>query len=256
MTSTTTVHVETPAPFVAVVTLDHPPVNALDTRTRETLVSTFDEIQGRDDVRVVVLTARGKIFCAGADIKEKQTLASSPGNYTRANRLIRDAFYGVLDSSKPVIAAVNGGALGAGFILAACCDMVLAAEDAYFSMPEIDVGQGGGASILQRVLPLPKVRRMILTGERLPAAELYRLGAVEECLPADRLVTRAIELASTIAAKSPTAVKIIHEAFLTVESLPLREGFRLEQGYTTALSTSPEAAEARKAFFATRHQSP
>jgi enoyl-CoA hydratase len=249
------VGVEVVKPFVAVITIDRPPVNALNRQTREQFVAAVDALQERDDVHAIVLTARGHVFCAGADIKEKQALAASPVEYGRANRLIRDAFYCLLDSSKPVIAAVNGGALGAGFILASCCDMILASETAFFAMPEINVGQGGGASFLQRILPLPKLRRMILTGEHVPAAELYRLGAVEECLPPDQLLPRAIELASTIASKSPTAVKTIHDAFLTVEALPLREGFRHEQGYTTALSTSLDAEAARRAFFEKRSTS-
>lgn len=235
-------------PFVAVVTLDRPPVNALGRDIRERLIATFDVLQDRDDVRAIVLTARGKIFCAGADIKEKQTLGTAPGDHLRANRLTRDGFFCVLDSVKPVIAAVNGPALGAGFVLAACCDMIFAAEDAVFAMPEIDVGLGGGASFLQRILPAPKMRRMMLTGERLPAAELFRLGAVEACLPREEVLPAAVAVARLIAEKSPASVRTIRDAFETVGELPLREGFRLEQTYTTALSRTPEAAEARRAF--------
>src|SRR5690349_8022126 len=133
------------ADHVAVVALARPPVNALSRNLREELVHTFDVLQDRADVRVIILTARGNVFCAGADIKEKETLAASEGDYARANRLTRDGFYCVLDSSKPVIAAVNGAALGAGFVLATCCDMIFASDTATFGMPEIDVGQGGGA---------------------------------------------------------------------------------------------------------------
>ena len=91
-----------------------------------------------------------------------------------------------------MIAAVNGAALGAGFVLAACCDLIFAADSAVFGMPEIDVGLGGGASFLQRILPPSKVRRMMLTGERVPAAELHRLGAVEACLPDAQLLPAAL----------------------------------------------------------------
>ncbi len=244
--------VEIAAPFVAVVTLARPPVNALGRDLREEMLRTFDALQDRDDVRAIVLTARGKVFCAGADIKEKQALGSAPGDHLRANRLTREAFYCILDSSKPVIAAVNGAALGAGFVLAACCDLVFAAEGAVFGMPEIDVGLGGGASFLQRILPPSKMRRMMLTGERIPAAELYRLGAVEACLPEAQVLSAALGVATAIAAKSPAAVRTIRESFLTVEGLGLREGFRLEQNYTTALSKTPDAEEARRAFLEKR----
>jgi enoyl-CoA hydratase len=245
------VELEIAAPFVAVVALARPPVNALNREIREALVQTVDSLQGRDDVRAIVLTARGKVFCAGADIKEKQRLGAAD-DHLRANRLTRDAFLCLLDGSKPVIAAVNGAALGAGFVMAACCDMILAAESAFFGMPEIDVGQGGGASFLQRILPLSKMRRMMLTGERVPADELYRLGAVEACVPDAELLPTAIDLAGEIAAKSPTAVRTIRGSFLTVEGLTLRDGFQLEQGYTTTLSTSADAEEARRAFLEKR----
>ena len=240
------------APNVAVVTLDRPPVNALSRDVRVQLINAFDALEADADVRAIVLTARGKVFCAGADIKEKAALAGEPADYVRANRLTRDGFFCILDSSKPVIAAVQGAALGAGCVLAACCDMIFAAETAVFALPEIDVGQGGGASFMQRILPPSKVRRMMLTGERVPAAEFYRLGAVEACLPDVELMGGALGMASAIAAKPPGAVRRIRGAFSTVEALALRDGFHLEQAYTTDLSRSPEGAAARQAFFERR----
>jgi enoyl-CoA hydratase len=248
----TLLEVDVPVPFVAVVALARPPVNALGREIREELVQTFDSLQDRQDVRAIVLTGRGKVFCAGADIKEKQALVDADGEHLRANRLTRDAFYCVLDSRKPVIAAVNGAALGAGFVLASCCDMIFAAESAVFGMPEIDVGLGGGASFLQRILPRSKLRRMMLTGERIPAAELYRLGAVEGCVPPPELLPAALAVATMIASKSPAAVQRIRDSFATVEALPFREGFRLEQNYTTELSKTPDAKEARRAFLEKR----
>ena len=243
------------APNVAVVTLDRPPVNALSSKARLALIAAFDALEADADVRAIVLTAKGKVFCAGADIKEKAALAGEPADYVHANRLTRDGFFCILDSSKPVVAAVQGAALGAGCVLAACCDMIFAAETAVFGLPEIDVGQGGGASFMQRILPPSKVRRMMLTGERVPAAEFYRLGAVEACLPDVELMPAALGMASAIAAKPPGAVRRIRGAFLTVEALALRDGFHLEQAYTTELSRSPEGAAARQAFFERRKES-
>ena len=240
------------APNVALVTLDRPPVNALGREIREGMLRVFDRLEGDAEVRAIVLTAKGHVFCAGADIKEKQALAGAESDYARANRLTRDVFFALVDSSKPVIAAVNGAALGAGFVLAACADMIIAADTAVFGMPEIDVGQGGGASVLQRILPPSKVRRMMLTGEHVPAEELYRLGAVEACVPIAELVPAAIAFASTMAAKSPTAIRRLRGSFSAVEALDIREGFRLEQGYTTELATSADGAEARRAFFEKR----
>lgn len=246
------IEVRVEAPYVAVVTLDRPPVNALGREIREAFLRIFDRLEGDPEIRAIVLTARGKVFCAGADIKEKAALGAGEWDYVRANRLTRDVFFALVDSSKPVIAAVQGAALGAGCVLAACCDMIFAAETAVFAMPEIDVGQGGGASFLQRILPPSKVRRMVLTGERVPAAEFYRLGAVEAVLPEPELLPAALAMASTIAAKQPKAVTRIRQSLPAVEALDLREAFRVEQAYTTELSRSPEAAAARASFFARR----
>jgi enoyl-CoA hydratase len=249
----TYVEVATAAPHVALVTLNRPPVNALNRDIREAMLRVFDRLEGSDEVRAIVLAAKGHVFSAGADIKEKAAQGSAEvGDYVRANRLTRDVFFAMLDSSKPVIAAVQGPALGAGCVLAACCDMIFASEKATFAMPEIDVGQGGGASILQRILPPSKVRRMILTGERIPAAELYRLGAVEACLPEADLLPAALAMAGIIAEKSPFAVRRIRGSLMSVEALDAREGFRTEQVYTTELSRSPDAEQARLAFFEKR----
>jgi enoyl-CoA hydratase len=241
-----------PVAHVSVVTLNRPPVNALNRRLRESFVQVFDRLEADDDVRAIVLTAIGPIFCAGADIKEKAGQDRGAGDHIRADRLIRDGFFCVLESSKPVIAAVQGPALGAGFVLASCCDVIVAADDAYFAMPEIDVGQGGGASFLQRILPLPKIRRMLLTGERVPAAELYRLGAIEACLPQADVLPQAIAIAEVIAAKSPAAVRRIRGSFAVIEALGVRDGFRVEQTYTGELSHTADASEARRAFLEKR----
>ncbi|MFI4978905.1 MAG: enoyl-CoA hydratase/isomerase family protein [Nevskiales bacterium] len=242
------IELEVSADHVATITLNRPPVNALGREIREELVWTFDSLHDRDDVRVIILTGRGKVFCAGADIKEKRAMSDEPGTYVRANRLIREAFYCMMECCKPVIAAVNGPALGAGFAMASCCDMVLAADHAVFAMPEIDVGLAGGAGFMQRILPSAKARRLMLTGERITAAELYRLGVLEEVLPLDKLMPAALDLARKIAAKSPIAVRLIKDSFGMVENLPLRDGYRLEQNVTVALSKTADAREAQRAF--------
>lgn len=237
---------------VAVLSLNRPPVNAMGREIREPFVDAMDQLGERDDVRVIILTSRCKVFSAGGDIKEKRDLATAPGGYAKANRLTRDSFLALKESPKPVIAAVNGAAIGAGFVMAACCDIILASEEAWFQMPEIDVGQGGGAAFLQSLMPSGKMRRMMLTGEKVRAGELYRIGAVEECMPADQLMIRAITLASLIAEKSPVAVKAIRSHFDTVGHLGLYEGFRVEQRYVTDLSKTSDAAEARLAFLEKR----
>ena len=237
---------------IAVVTLDKPPVNALGPAIRTELVSVFDSLSDRDDVRVVVLTGRGRTFCAGADIKEKAAIGAELGAYPATNRLIREAFYCVMECAKPVIAAVNGPAIGAGLVMLSCCDIIVAAEHAVFAMPEIDVGLAGGSSFLQRVMARGRLRRMLLTGERVSAAEMLRLGVIDECVPADELMPVALGLARTITAKSPVAVRMIKQSFGTVENMTLRDGFRYEQEMTVALSRSEDAREAQAAFLEKR----
>jgi enoyl-CoA hydratase len=250
------VNIEIKAGRVAVVTLSNPPVNALSTLARQQLIRAVDELQDYAQVGAIVLTGSGRLFSAGADIKEKAALADKGSGETSASdRVTRESFFCLLDSGKPVVAAVNGGALGAGFVMAACCDIILAAESAFFAMPEIDVGQGGGASFLQRIVPQQAMRYMLLTAQRMSSRELYRLGAVHECVPDDDLLSRAIELAGVIAAKNPAAVRAIRQSFRPVAELGLRDGFSVEQAYTSILSRSPEAAEARRAFLARRNAS-
>jgi enoyl-CoA hydratase len=236
------------ADHVATVTLNKPPVNALGRDIREELVATIDELNDRDDVRVIILTGHGRIFCAGADIKEKRAQGGAPGQHARADRLIRDAFYCLMECSKPVIAAVNGPALGAGMVMATCCDIIIAADHATFGMPEIDVGLGGGAGFLQRVLSPQTFRWLLLTGERIPAAELYRLGVLRACVPAEQLMETATALARQIAAKSPLAVRMLKDSWSVVENLSMRDAFRVEQGVIAALRKTEDAKEAQQAF--------
>jgi enoyl-CoA hydratase len=233
---------------VATLVLDRPPVNALGRAIREEMLATFDELHDRADVRVVILTASGRTFCAGADIKERTQLTGKPGEYRELNRLVREVFYGPMHCHKPVIAAVNGAALGAGFALALCCDLILASEDAVFGMPEVDVGLAGGVKFLQRYFTPSQARMLLITGRRVPASELYRLGVLQACVPASQLMHEATALAREIAGKSPLAVQMLKQSFNTVENLSLADGYRIEQDMTIELSKSEDAQEAKRAF--------
>lgn len=168
--------------------MNRPPVNALGRGIRQEIVEVFDALNDRPDVRAVVLTASGKIFCAGADIKERSLLTGEAAEYGKLSRLVREAFYCVMECAKPVVVAVNGAALGAGFALTLSCDILLAADDAVFAMPEVDVGLAGGVKFLQRHLSPSKSRMLLLTGRRVSARELYRLGVLEACVPASELM--------------------------------------------------------------------
>ena len=234
---------------VATVTLNRPPVNALGRAIREELLATFDELHDRDDVRVVILTANGRTFCAGADIKERTKLTGKPGEYRELNRLVREVFYAVMQCSKPVIAAVNGPALGAGFAIALCCDMILASEEAVFGMPEVDVGLAGGVKFLQRYFTPSQARMLLITGRRvagrgaLPARRAAG-GAFRRPTSCPR--RRSLRSRSPRRARSPC--KMLKISFNTVENLSLEDGYRIEQDMTVELSKTEDAQEAKQAF--------
>lgn len=233
---------------IATVTFDRPPVNAQNAQSRHELTWIFDGLSDRADVRVVVLTARGKYFSAGADIKERVGLVQEPGDYIRHNRLTRESFNAISDCRKPVIAAINGPALGAGFGWVLCCDILVAVHDAYFVMPEIDVGLAGGTKTLRRHFSHFKASMLYYTATRIAAPELERLGIVEACVAPEDLMAHAHGIARKIAAKSPLAIQQAKYSFNTVEEMPGRDAYRWEQGITEQLSKTHDAREAQHAF--------
>lgn len=233
--------------FVAVVTMDNPPVNSQNMDFIDEMIAVFDSFNDRDDVRVIVLTGAGKCFSAGADLKNRPDLSVAGARWAR-NRKVREIGYAITDNAKPTIAAVNGPALGAGLGLVASCDIIVASEAAVFGLPEIDVGLMGGGKHAARILPHSLVRRMMLTGYRAPAAELYRRGIIEAVLPADELMPYTLDMARTIASKSPLATRLAKDSMRTIENMTLRDGYIYEQGNTAKLSASHDAAEAVAAF--------
>ena len=157
-----------------------------------------------------------------------------------------------MESNKAVIAAVNGPALGAGMGLAVCCDIILASENAVFGLPEIDIGLMGGVRHTMRLMPLSLTRKMVLSGYRVPAAELYRRGIIEECVPLEQLMPEAMKLANEIAKKSPMALKLAKRAINTVETMGLKDGYRFEQNLTVEMTQHEDCKEAMRAFIEKR----
>jgi enoyl-CoA hydratase len=243
---------EVDATGVATVTLAHPPVNALNRRTRDEITYVFDAISDRDDIRVAILTGEGKVFCAGADIKERINLVQEPGDYLRHNRQARETFLSIMDCAKPVIAAVNGPAIGAGLALMLASDIMLASDTAFIVMPEIDVGLSGGQRLLFETFGKSRARLMYFTGRRIPASELYRLGVVEQVLPATELLAAARVIADEIAEKSPHAIRQAKKALNLVEHLPYRVAYPYEQSITAELSKLEDTREAQQAFLEKR----
>ncbi len=233
---------------VALVRMQAPPVNAQDRRFRDEVVQVFDTLSDLPAVRAVVLTGDGRAFSAGADLRERPNLAGEPGGYLRHNRLVRAAFDAVMDCTKPVVAAINGPAIGAGCVLALCCDVLLAAEEAFLSMTEVDVGLAGGARHVLRHFGQSDARLMIYTARRITGPELLRMGVVSACVPRDRLMAEALAIAGEIAAKSPSAVQAAKRGFGLTEEMPLRDGYRYEQTQTVALAGTADTQEAQLAF--------
>jgi enoyl-CoA hydratase len=230
---------------VASLVLDHPPVNAFDCNGWLQLAKIIRDLGENDSVRVILLSAAGRGFCAGVDIKE---LAKDSTLITKVNKGCYDTFAAIHDCPVPVVAAAHGFVLGGGIGIVGSCDIIFASDDAIFGLPEIDRGALGAASHLLLMFPLQKVRRMLYTGEPITAQEAYRLGALESVVTRDELLPAARKLAESIAAKSPKAMRLAKASLNGIELLDVKKSYRFEQGFTLELYTSPDSQEARNAF--------
>ena len=234
--------------YVATLTLNSPPVNALTRTLNDELTLALDRISEMDDVRVVVLTGAGKVFCAGADLKGRASVVKGPGDLPAHSRRTRECFHAIRECAKPVICAINGAALGSGLAMAASSDILIASETATLGLPEVDVGLLGGCRHAMRLFSHSRLRRMMLTGMRVPGAELYRLGIVEACVAPADLMPTALELAATIASKSPVSTRMGKHTLNVIEDMSLRDGYRYEQDMTAMIGKTDDAKEAQRAF--------
>lgn len=227
------------------VVIDHPPVNALDSAGWNQLPDVVTELARNEDVRCLIIRAEGKGFCGGVDIKEMQ---AHPERITLLNRGNFRTFQSVRSCAVPVVTAVHGFAIGGGIGICGASDVVIAAEGAYFSLPEIDRGAMGGASHLQRMFPIQKVRAAFFSGGRITAEEAYRIGAVERLVPPERLVEEARAFASVIASKSRKALVLAKEALNGIEPRDVDHGYRFEQGFTLEMYMHEDSQKARDSF--------
>ncbi len=234
---------------VAEVVLNRPPVNALNAAGWNALAEAIAALGERHEVRVIVIRAEGRGFCAGVDIKE---LNADQGLIIDVNAGNYATFKAVHLNKVPVIAAVHGFVLGGGIGICGAADIVIAADDASFGLPEVDRGAMGGAAHLQRMFGVQKTRYLFFTGEMIGAAEALRLGAVERVVPRAQLRDEALAVAAKIAAKSPAMIRIAKEALTGVEDGNLEAKYRWEQGFTLQAYMSPDSAETRRAFVAKR----
>lgn len=234
---------------VGEIILDHPPVNALDAAGWNALAAIIERM-GRDQAhRCLLIHGEGRGFCAGVDIREMQKHPERIVELNRGNYL---SFKAVRAAEIPVVTAVHGFVIGGGIGLSGASDVIIASEDAYFSLPEIDRGAMGGAAHMMRMLPLHKVRALFFTGGNLPAAEAYRLGAVEKVVPRERLLDEARAFAAVIAGKSRTALTLAKQALNGIEATDVDRLYRYEQGYTLEMYMNADSQKARDAFVETK----
>ena len=230
---------------VAEILFDHPPVNAFDTESWAAIPGLINQASADETVRCVLIRAVGKGFCGGVDIKEMQAHPERIAKLNRDNYLTAKA---IRDCAVPVVGALHGFVIGGGVNIAGACDMLVAAEGAYVSLPEIDRGAMGGTAFLMRMLPVQKVRANFFTGGRIPVEYLYRHGSVEKLVPLDRLEEEARAICAIIAAKSRAALVIAKEALNLIEPFNPSDLYRIEQGFTLEMYAHEDSQKARDAF--------
>jgi enoyl-CoA hydratase len=233
-----------PEPGVAVVTLDFPPVNALPVRGWADLAAAVTAA-GRD-AHVVVLRAEGRGFCAGVDIKEIQSAGHDA--LVGANHGCHAAFGAVYDCAVPVVAAVRGFCLGGGIGLVGNADVVVAAADATFGLPEVDRGALGAATHLARLVPQHLMRAMYYTAATVTAADLHHHGSVYRVVPSAELDATALKVAGEIAAKDTRIIRAAKAAINGIDPQDVHRSYRYEQGFTFELNLTGVADEVRGRF--------
>ncbi|MFI6498635.1 enoyl-CoA hydratase family protein [Nonomuraea typhae] len=232
---------------VAEVVMDVPPVNALAVRDWHDLADALLQT-GRDPAtRAIVLRAEGRGFNAGVDIKEMQSTDGHTA-LVGANRGCYAAFAAVYDCEVPVVAAVHGFCLGGGVGLAGTADIVVAAEDAYFGLPEVDRGALGAATHLARLVPQHLMRAMVYTCRNVTARELCAFGSVLEVVPMEKLRETALEVAGRIAEKDPYVIRRAKESLNGIDPVDVKRSYRFEQGFTFELNLLGAGDEHRERF--------
>ncbi|NLW77835.1 MAG: hypothetical protein GXY32_00270 [Ruminococcaceae bacterium] len=236
--------------YIAIVTIDNPPMNALNVDVINGLYAAFGALEDNNDVRVVILTGAGdKAFVAGADIKEFP-------NWTRDN--VRDIssrgqrLFTLIENFKtPVIGAINGFALGGGLELALVCDIRLASEKARMGLPEVSLGivpGYGGTQRLAQSIPVGEAKKMIYSAEHVKADRAYQIGLVQGVYAPEALMDEAMALAKKIAANAPLGVQHAKRAVGYVRNLTIEQGMAAELEATYQTFITEDKVEGVDAF--------
>lgn len=231
---------------IAVVTMNHPPVNALPVKGWFEVADAVTTA-AHDGARVVILRAEGKGFNAGVDIKEMQQIEGFEG-ILGANRGCYAAFKAIYECPVPVIAAVNGFCLGGGVGLVGNADTIVASDDAFFGVPEVDRGALGAATHLSRLVPQHMLRTLYFTAQTVTARRLHELGSVHAVVPREELDAAALEVARQIAQKDPQVIRAAKAALNGIDPIDVNASYRFEQGFTYELNLAGVADERRDAF--------
>ncbi|MQA62135.1 MAG: enoyl-CoA hydratase family protein [Actinophytocola sp.] len=245
--STTTVE-----PHIRTVSVHAPPVNALRVRDWFALAEAITAAGADPDCHAVVLRANGRGFNAGVDIKEIEAGKNTDGYSALigANQGCAAAFAAVYDCAVPVIAAVNGYCLGGGIGLVGNADVVVAADDATFGLPEVDRGALGAATHLARLVPQHLMRALYYTAGTVTAQQLHHHGSVYRVVPREDLDEAALAVAREIAAKDTRVIRKAKEAINGIDPQPVHRSYRFEQGFTFELNLAGVSDHARQAFLA------
>jgi enoyl-CoA hydratase len=239
---------------IATLTVNRPDkLNALNGDTIMELGLAIDALVGNGDVSAIILTGAGRAFVAGADISELS--GQSPDDARRRSLTGQGVFDRFATSPKPVIAAVNGFALGGGCELAMACHVRVASEMAKFGQPEVKLGicaGYGGTQRLPRLVGTGRALQMLLTGEIIDSAEAYRIGLVNRVVPAEALLDSARELATQMIANGPLALALTIEAVARGVELPLTDALIIEADLFAQLSGTEDMREGTKAFLEKR----
>ncbi|MDQ9009634.1 enoyl-CoA hydratase [Acinetobacter gerneri] len=237
---------------VAIIELQRPEArNALNLELRQALSKTFQELSKNENVRAIVLTGGEKVFAAGADIKDFTTATTSE-MYLRHTE---QYWQSIVDCPKPIIAAVNGYALGGGCELAMHADIIIAGSNAKFGQPEVKLGLmpgAGGTQRLLRAIGKFQTMLMVLTGKMIEAAEAKQMGLVSEVVESEQTIAHALEIAANIAALSPIAVQQIKEVTNLGQDMSLQSALTLERKAFQLLFDTQDQKEGVNAFFEKR----
>lgn len=237
---------------VAVVRLNRPEhLNALNLALRQELAETFSSLQDDESIRCIVLTGNEKAFAAGADLKDLASQSMTDFISRRTERY----WAAVTATPQPVIAAVNGYALGGGLELAMMCDIIVAGESAQLGQPEIRVGiipGAGGTQRLTRAVGKYHAMKLCLLGKPVSGREAFGMGLVSECVADDEVFTTALKLAETVARLPPFAVRAIKECIIEGESASLQAGLALERKALHSLFATEDRVEGMEAFLQKR----